>query len=229
MKLVKLFIVAAVLAVTAPAFAQDVNFGVLAGFNSSNASVKIAGNDVDDLKSKLGTNIGAFVDFNFSEKLALETGLQFEQKGHKYEEEIASGFGFSIKFTTKTIINYLTIPVNARLNLPLGEKNLYFLAGPTLGIAISGKEKLDGGDNDDDDDMEFDEEDDEDKLKFGNEDDCDYRRLNIGARFGVGFEFSNKLGIRCTYDLGLSNLVPKGDSDNSYKSKAFGIALTYKF
>jgi len=217
MKLVKLFIVAAVLAVATPAFSQDVNFGVLAGMNFANASAKTEGNDVDDLKTKLGLNIGAFVDFNFSEKLALETGLQFEQKGTKFENENKE-FGIPIKVTQKMIVNYLTIPVNARLNLPVGDNNLYFLAGPTLGIGLSGKTTLEVGDEEESED-----------LKFGDDEESDIKRLNIGTRLGVGFELSNKLGIRCTYELGLSNLMPEGDSDNSTKFNAFGIALTYKF
>ena len=148
---------------------------------------------------------------------ALEAGLQYEQKGGKYDN---SEDGDSEK--EKNTINYFTIPVNFRVNLPIGDNNLYFLAGPTFGIGLSGKDKVEEKEDGESNSIEND-------IKFGDTDDSDFKRMNVGLLFGAGFEMSNNIGVRLTYDLGLSNIEPKGDSKNSTKTNVLGIAVTYKF
>ena len=219
---IKVFLAAAAVMFSVSSFAQDINFGVKAGVNFSNFNLKEGGEKVDDLKMKPGINLGAYADFNFTDMFALEAGLQFEQKGSKMEFS-ESEYGITYKYTEKYNINYFTIPVNFRVNLPVGDNNLYFLAGPTLGIGLSGKvkweEEADGESDSDDEDLKFGDDPEKGEL----------HRMNIGLLFGAGFEMSNNLGVRLTYDLGLSNLTPKGDSDNFCKTKVLGLALTYKF
>lgn len=224
MKHAKLFLAAAALVVSSSAFAQDIEFGVKAGINISNFNTKYDGHEEnDDTKSKLGLCLGAYADFNFTDMFALEAGLQFDQIGAKNEW---SEDDESEKFTTN--INYLSIPVNFRANLPVGDNKLYFLAGPTFGIAVSGKGKSEITYNGK-------TKKNEEKLKLGNSegdennegDDC--KRINMGFLLGAGFEMSNNIGIRLSYDLGMSNILPGGDKDNSVKSKVFSLALTYKF
>jgi len=209
MKKLKVLLAAAAVAVSSSAFAQDLSFGVKAGLNIANVSAKYGGKKITDAKSLLGINLGVYADYGFSDMLALEAGLQFEQKGYKTEQG---------KETDKEIVNYFTIPVNLRANVAVGDNNLYFLAGPTFGIALSGKAKYDDGD-----------EKETSSFKFGNGDDDDCKRMNVGLLFGAGFEMSNNIGVRISYDLGLSNTLPKGDSDNSQKVNALSLAVTYKF
>jgi len=203
MKVFKLMLVAAALAVTAPAVAQDLSFGVKAGLNFS----KFTGDVESGQKSKAGISLGAYADYNLSDMFAVEAGLQYEQKGGKWEED-------DVKETTT--INYFTIPVNARINLAMGDNTLYFLAGPTFGIGLSGKMK-----EEDDGDTE------ESTLRFGSGEDDDITRMNVGFLIGAGYELSNNIGVRLTYDIGLSNL--SGDSKSKEKTGVLGIAVTYKF
>lgn len=213
MKTLKLFLIAAVVAISVPALAQDVNFGVKAGLNLSNATIKSGGEKADDIKMLPGLVVGAYADINFSELLALEAGLQYEQKGYKFNYKEA-GKELKDKYT----INYLTVPVNLRLNLAMGDNTLYFLAGPTFGIGLSAKEKV-----------EYDGETESASADFGNSEDDDIKRINMGLLFGAGYELSSNLGFRVTYDLGMSNLVPKGDSDNKVTTGVIGVAVTFKF
>ncbi|MBQ3656233.1 MAG: PorT family protein [Bacteroidales bacterium] len=211
MRKLKVLLAAAAVAVSSSAFAQDLSFGVKAGLNLSKQAYKVGGTKVSSSDNKMltGICIGAYADLNFSDMLALEAGLQFEQKGGKMK---------SGKETEKEVINYFTIPVNLRANLPVGDNNLYFLAGPTFGIGLSGKETYEDEDGSE-----------SASAKFGNGEDDDCKRINVGLLFGAGFEMSNNIGVRVTYDLGLSNLIPKGDSDNSVKTNVLGLAVTYKF
>ena len=220
MKAIKLLVIAAVLAISAPAFSQSVEFGVKAGVNLASASLKVSGEKADDVKMKPGLNIGVFADFNFSDLLGLETGLQFEQKGYKLKEE-----NQGISVNDKVNLNYLTIPVNLRLNLPVGDNKLYFLAGPTLGIGLSGKEKIEyEGSYNGMSAKQMGLEDEDGDIEFG---DDGIKRMNLGLLFGAGFDLSSNLGIRVSYDLGLSNLTDADDS--SFKTNAFSVALTFKF
>lgn len=211
MKKLKVILTAVSVAFSTSVFAQNLNFGLKAGLNLSSATIKIDGEKSDEIKMLPGLVVGAFSDINFTEKFGLETGLQFEQKGYKAEEEI-----YGKTATDKFTVNYLTIPVNLRLNLPVGENNLYFLAGPTFGIGLSAKEKV-----------EYDGETETESIDFG--DDGGLSRMNIGLLFGAGYELSGKLGLRVTYDLGLSNLVSDGDSDNKVSTNVLGLSITYKF
>jgi len=213
MKVIKFLIVAAVLAVATPAFSQDLSFGAKVGINLSKAAMKFDGEKADDIKMLPGLNVGVFADKNFTDLLALEVGLQYEQKGYKYTYK---EHGEELK--DKYAIQYLTIPVNLRANLSVGDNTLYFLAGPTLGLGLSAKETV-----------EYNGEKESETAKFGDGEDDDIKRMNVGLLFGAGYDLSSNLGFRVTYDLGLSNLVPKGDSDNKVTTGVIGIAVTYKF
>ncbi|MBR4440483.1 MAG: PorT family protein [Bacteroidales bacterium] len=217
MKFLRLFVVSAALALSSSAFAQDIDFGVKAGMNISNFSEKYGGSKVNDNKSKIGISLGAFADYSLTDMFAIEAGLQFDQVGSKFEW---SEDDESEKITTN--VNYLTIPINFRANLAVGDNKLYFLAGPTIGLGLSGKEKAeyteDGKTNKTDD-----------ALKFGSGDEDNMKRMNLGFLLGAGFEMTNNIGFRLTYDIGLSNLLPKGDGDNSLKTGCLGLSVTYKF
>lgn len=213
MKAIKLLVIAAALAISAPAFSQDVSFGVKAGLNLASASIKMDGNKAEDIKILPGLNVGVFADFNFTDLLGLEAGLQYEQKGYKFTTK-----EFSEEIKDKYAIQYLTIPVNLRANIAVGDNTLYFLAGPTFGIGLSAKETVEYGD-----------EKESESAKFGSGEDDDIKRMNLGLLFGAGFDLASNLGFRVTYDIGLSNLVPKGDSDNKVTTGTIGVALTYKF
>ena len=113
------------------AFAQ-LSFGVKAGANFSNMMFKAGGEKVDDIKFKPGFNIGAFADFELSDLLAVEAGLNVETKGFKMKEEILDN---EIKATTN--IFYVTVPVDVKLTFG----SFYVLAGPYVGIAAAGKSK----------------------------------------------------------------------------------------
>ena len=223
MKVFKLMLVAAALAVTAPAVAQDLSFGVKAGLNFSKFTVE-KDEDGDDYssfqKSKPGISLGVYADYTLSDLLAIESGLQFDQKGSKAEGN--DGGSWSEKYT----INYFTIPINARVNLAMGDNNLYFLAGPTFGIGISGKNKYEEKGRSTDYKIKFEEpklDEDGDPIDDG----CYAKRMNVGLLLGAGYELSNNIGARLTYEIGLSNISQF--SKGEVKTGVLGITVTYKF
>ena len=199
------------------AFAQ-LSFGVKAGLNLSNMTLKTAGEKEDDIKFKPGLNIGAFGDFELNDMLAVEAGLNVETKGFmmKDDEEF---MGKKMKSKATTNLVYVTVPVDVKLTFG----SFYVLAGPYVGVAAKGKAKSK---------MEFDGETEkhDENLDFGNDKEkSDLKRLDFGLGIGAGYEINDNLGVRAGYDLGLSNLAPNGDKDNSIKNGSINISATYKF
>ena len=198
------------------AFAQ-LSFGVKAGLNLSNMTLKTAGEKEDDIKFKPGLNIGAFGDFELNDMLAVEAGLNVETKGllMKEEEEF---LGNKMKSKATTNLIYVTVPVDVKLTFG----SFYVLAGPYVGVAATGKVKNKVESNGDTHKETHD-------MNLGSGDDDDLKRLDFGLGFGAGYEINDNLGVRAGYDLGLSNLTPKGDKDNSIKNGSINISATYKF
>ena len=198
------------------AFAQ-MSFGVKAGVNFSNMMLKAGGEKVDDIKFKPGFNIGAFGDFELSDLLAVEAGLNVETKGllMKEEEEF---LGNKMKSKATTNLIYVTVPVDVKLTFG----SFYVLAGPYVGVAATGKVKNKVESNGDTHKETHD-------MNLGSGDDDDLKRLDFGLGFGAGYEITDNLGVRAGYDLGLSNLTPKGDKDNSAKNGSINVSVTYKF
>ena len=99
------------------AFAQ-MSFGVKAGLNFSTMNSETNGKKDDDIKFKPGINVGAFADFELSDMLAVEAGMNFETKGSLYKEkEEYEEHGIHVKSKTKVTTNlvYITVPVDVKL------------------------------------------------------------------------------------------------------------------
>lgn len=217
MKKIAIALMGLMLISSTSAFAQ-LSYGVKAGLNFSKMSMKVDGETVDDIKFNPGLNLGAFADFGFSDMLALETGLTVEKKGFMMKEE-ETAYGVEVKMTSKFNIVYATIPIQARLNFG----NFYALAGPYVGIGLTGKQKVK---------MTVDDETekDDDSIEFGNDaGKSDVKRLDFGLGIGAGYEINDNLGVRLGYDLGIANLQPGGDSNYSARNGSISISATYKF
>ncbi|MCZ2102642.1 MAG: PorT family protein [Chitinophagales bacterium] len=214
--LLKLFVV--ILAISATSTLQAQEIGIKGGVNFANILAK--DNDEtysDDFKSLLGFHAGVTVDFPFTDMLAFQTGALLSQKGYKFEE---SEGGFFIK--NKTTINYVDIPLHLKASFGVGGLNIYALAGPYVGIGLSGKSKYEynfGGQT----------EKEEEDISFGSGDDDDIKRLDYGLSVGAGVEINNQVSLGATYNLGLANLSNYTDNGSKINNRVFQISVGYKF
>ena len=127
-------------------------------------------------------------------------------------------FGQKISGELKTNLTYLTIPVNLKGKLPIGNNSRIFVnAGPYIGIGLSGtiegevevpilgkrSESVD--------------------IKFGNESD-EMKQFAFGLTFGGGFELGRFL-LGASYDLGLS----ENAKDSKIYFNATKISIGFKF
>jgi len=132
-----------------PLFAQggSLHLGAQMGVTLAEASYESEFLSGGDNRVRPGIVGGAIVDIYLpgQQIFSVETGLLFEMKGGKREFGVigtdAEGHSLGIvgydRFTWK--LNYLTVPLCAKVSLRTGALKPYLKAGPELGILLSSK------------------------------------------------------------------------------------------
>ncbi|MDR0872687.1 MAG: PorT family protein [Prevotellaceae bacterium] len=203
MKKVLLTVVAVATMATTSAFAQEgLQFGVKVGANVSN----FATDDDGDLKAKLGFNVGATVDYGFTENLFLVSGLEITQKGARVEEKL---LGETYKLRYRPL--YLQIPIHFAYKYDLGSVKLTGEVGPYLAFGIAGKVAPNEGDKED----------------FFGKDGITEKRFDAGLGLAIGAEFGH-FGAKIGYDYGLVNLYD-GEGDGKIHNSNAYLSVGYRF
>jgi opacity protein-like surface antigen len=184
--------------------AQDVKFGVKGGLNIANFS-----GDVEDNSSKVGFNVGGFVEIKISDKFAVQPELLYSTQGTKFKmlEGVDSA---EIKFN----LEYINIPVMAKYFVA---DKFSLEAGPQIGFLTSAKADytatIDG------------------ETETGDENiKKNFESVDFGLNFGAGYEFTENLSASVRYNLGLSNIAKTEADDNTkLTNNVFSLSLGYKF
>ena len=211
--LVKLFlIVIAIMMATDKLFSQE--FGIKAGFNSSNMHVVDDGSIVsEDFNMRTGFHIGATAEFPLTEIFSLETGLLLSSKG--FIEEVKD-------FNYKVIFNplYLDIPVTVKASSYIGGTKVYGMFGSYIGIGLSGKIKQEVSINGATTSEEID-------IEWGSDiASSNFKRMDFGLIIGAGVEL-NSIQIGLNYSLGLANISPQ--TNVKIRNRVLGISVGYRF
>ena len=195
----KLFAVAFLAVMTISATAQDFKkfrFGPTIGLNISTM------NSVADHSSKVGFNVGALAEYNFTDNIFMTGALKFSQKGFKYDDG-----------DNKVNPGYIELPIHAGYRYSFNDKfSIFGEFGPYLAVGVCGKDK------DDDSSIDY----------FGGENDFKTmraKRFDFGLGFAAGVEYS-KIQARVGYDFGLTKIF---EGDGAPKNRNFYIALSYMF
>ncbi|WP_318640974.1 porin family protein [Flavobacterium ardleyense] len=192
--------------------AQEVEFGVKAGVNIASIT-----GDVEDVSAKIGFHIGGFAEIKISEKFSVQPELLFSTQGAKSEYTYNEG-GFTEKSTDKLNLNYINIPVMAKLYVAEG---FSLEAGPQIGFLMSSKTKSDytitGGGMDINESVEV------DSKEFTN-------TVDFGLNFGLGYKFTENLSAGARYNLGLSDINKEVDGEAlSVKNSVIQVSIGYSF
>lgn len=189
----------------------QVAFGLKAGLNVSNLSVKDDGTKVK-YNPKQGVHIGAMVMLPVSNSVNIEPAVLYSSKGAKGDDNDEN----IVLYSDESInINYLEVPINISYNINLNSTDNvtpFVFAGPYIGYAFSGKIKSQNT---------------TEKLEIGSSNNDDIKPLDYGANIGAGVRFSNFL-ISAQYGIGLANINP-GTSSQKVLNGVFGISIGYKF
>ena len=192
---------------------KGIAIGVIAGMDISTISNLVV-NDPVTKDSKLGFQGGLIGKYGFSKLLAVQLELLFAQKGYQVE---ATPDGALTKHFLR--LNYLEIPIMAKVSWPMGHLVINGNLGPYLGICLNGYEA-----------------DDPDAGQHGNInfDQGGFNRIDFGLVFGAGLGYRTgkcELFLDLRYRLGLSDinnrssLITDGERYLKNSNRSFGIAL----
>lgn len=203
-KISSVLIVCFLFALSVQTFGQRIGFQ--AGVNIAKMSMKDDEDNYTDLVDPImGFNAGVNFEIPFGDLLSVEAALIAETKGYNIKE-----FYFG---ELKANALFVDLPILVKVGPSFGPIKVFGAAGPYIGMGIAGKYKA-GGESED--------------ITWGSGDDADSKRMDFGAKFGAGAEFSGfNLGIY--YSLGLANMAV--DTEGGYKesTRTLSISLGYKF
>jgi len=193
--------------------AQKVGFGVQLGGNLSGISEDP---ETADLSTKLGFQLGGFIDYSLTKDFFLKGGLLFITKGASYEE---TNSGAKVSLTMNPM--YIQVPIVIGYGFNVSDNfKIYANVGPYIAYGLGGKVTteisgtgtvLDG----------------ETSADFFTD---DVSKFDFGARLGLGIELNKKIIIGFDYDLGLLNMNTGDNSDDySVKNYTMGLTLGYRF
>lgn len=171
---------------------SQVRLGVTVGGNASNftESGVIA---PSDRSYKLGFQAGIVSDIGVTSHLSVIPELLFSQRGSAYVSRFAD-----TKSTVTTTLNYVQMPVNLALKLPMGGRTkLMIFAGGYAAYGLSGQMNFEAK-------MNGQTTTDKEDLVFGSKEN-EVNPLDYGVNVGLGAQFWKSF-VKLQYNLGLNSL-----------------------
>ena len=68
----------------------------------------------------------------------------------------------------------------------------------------------------------------DEKLTFGSNDTCDFKTLDMGVGFGLGYEIE-KFHIQASYTYGFTNHIPNPERSEKGTQNMIAISVGYRF
>jgi hypothetical protein len=153
---------------------------------------------------KYGIGAGGIIDYDFDDHIYIEPGLFYEMTGAKISEN-----GANVTYN----INTLEIPINAEYKFGKQKNGSYYFFGIGIYAADNISGKLSDGQSR--------------TLDIGSAANDDIKAIDIGAGLNIGIVAKNHYLFRMHSQVGILNLSPASNSDNSIKTYAFGITIGY--
>jgi len=183
------------------------NFSTLS-YSADNDDAADALNDLAEYKLGFGGGLRAIIEF--SPYLGIQPEILFKQYGTKMSLEEGP-----VSVESSTTMNYLQVPILARIAVPLdGPVTPKLLVGPTIGYFLSGT--MDAGDNSEDIDGD------------------NVEKLDIGIAAGVGADIAagpGSLNLDLRYDRSFtqSNKEQEGDGGAKVMNTGFSFLVGYTY
>ena len=185
---------------------------------SSYVSNHKVGNTTSSYNSEylLGVRAGVVLDFGITDFLFIQPAVYYNMARTKEE------YYFLGKNTVTMTVQSLQIPAYLMFKTgPTDGGNFFVGIGPVLDWNFAGKIHTE---------TELFNTSSKRDMKFGKDGDNnhDMRSIELGASATLGFQLEFGMYIRAYYNLGLSNLSPKGSFDeDTRRSRSFGLSFGY--
>ena len=186
----------AVLGMASPAAAQAA-FGVRVGANFANLSFDP--DDEQDTSTRTGLNVGGFASIPFNARFAFQPEVLYSQQGSKASED---GFEATLK------LDYVNVPLLAKINLSSGQNPVSLLVGPQIGFRTGAQVESEG--------VEVDIEEQTESTDWG---------LVIGMSATVG----KFVVLDGRYTWGLSNINADPEDNQKVKNRVFTVSVGVMF
>ena len=191
---------------TIASFAQFIGIGARGGLNFANVTVNNNGSPGTAFspEAKTGYQLAGIVEFGFNKFFSVVPEIIYSSQGFNLQ---SAGIQY------KTTLNYIQVPVLARLSLNLQRGRIFINAGPQLGLKTSLTTDLPGGGS------------------IGGVSSSDFKSTDFGVVLGGGAGLDIGPGSVFTdirYTLGLTN-INTNNSLGDMKSGVFTISLGYMF
>ena len=205
----KLLFIFLLVILSAPTFAQK--FGIQGGINLTTLVQKDDDMDYADewgYENKLGFNGGVTLEMGIGDLIAVELGALVDSRG----TQISNGDNY-VRFN----MLFADVPVLVKVGPSFGPAKVFGAVGPYVGFGITGKTvtKVDGEKESQD-------------IEWGDGEDADAKRLDYGAKFGIGAEVLG-FTVGAYYSLGLANIAPDTENGHKMQNRAVSISFGYKF
>jgi hypothetical protein len=183
-------------------------------FNGSDADVfsdPDLGFDLDK-GTRVGFAAGAFAEFEFGDRWAIEPQVLYIQKGARYNGDIDLGEGGVVDVSAGVNLDYIQVPVLFKAELRKADNKLTpsVFVGPAFGFQIGCKLTAEGDGQDASEDCP----------------DDTFKGTDFSLVFGAGLEF-NRFSLQGRYDMGLGSVADVDDVD--VKNGGFLVTLGYAF
>ncbi len=185
-----------------------ISFGIKGGVNIANLSL----DDIDENDPRTGFTVGAVLDIGIPMfPVGIETGLYYSQQGTTLEfTETFEGVTIETDATTK--LDYLTIPVLAKVNFgPPGPFSPHILAGPYAAFVLNAEQE-----------SSFMGETETVDIKD------DVESLDFGLTLGLGADFNlmvTTISVQGRYSFGLTDVFEDTGSKNRVISLVAGFTF----
>lgn len=213
MKIPKLILTAFLAALAGTASAQDkISLGAQVGASM----ISLRGNEIIQKfhEPALGYSAGLTFQYDFTENIALHTGISYDKKG-----SLVKGTAYDVngnvtgEFRETTYFNYLSVPLLVRATF--GEKIKYFVNAGMYAGYLTGITNVDHNSND---------------LFLAPANRVDFKDLDFGATAGLGviFPVTEKISLSAEIrdNLGLANISKvKVINDGTVKTNAANLLV----
>jgi len=194
-------------------------FAIKTGVNLSKMLLKDEYETVSkDYKLTPRFQIGVTAEFPITKLYSFESGLFFSAKGYKQpSNSLIMQNDIIFNFYENQVINYIEIPLTAKVNTLIGRLPIYGTFGPYIGIGLNAK-------------LTVDEFSDNKTVRNVYTDtmgpDRTWKRFDYGLQAGAGIVIHQFL-VGINYDYGILKINQL--SGYKCKNRVLGLTLGYKF
>lgn len=213
--------------------AQDIVFSPEVGLMYSTISHSINAEN-RETSYQLGFRTGCMADFQFGSHFSLNPGLvlNLNRGGQSYAEGSSyTGSNIPTNYTDDRTyrFHYLSVPVFLvyKTYNDYNEPHWEFGIGPAANFAIAGRyiqefnETVRGNTSR----QKYDY-----SMPYGNNQRFDRARgFDLSLNAIMGYQFSSGFYVRAQYGLGLLNIAPQGNANNSMRNSGFSLSLGFNW